>query len=218
MFYTIYQITNLTDGKIYIGKHQAHKLDDGYMGSGKILSRAIKKHGRENFKKEILHVFDTEAEMNAKEADLVNEEFVARKDTYNICFGGQGGFGYINQSKLSVDIVEQHRRNPDLLGKMSTSSKEAIARLLETDENFKNRWLQQCSVGGKIGGKTAFLGRRHTEETKDKMRKPKNMGATNSQFGTRWITNGHENRKIAKEQDLPEGWRNGRINGQKRTA
>lgn len=218
MQHTIYQTTNLLDGKIYIGKHSCKCNPCSYLGSGKILRAAIKKYGTENFEKKILFIFDTETEMNSKEAELVNEDFVQRSDTYNICFGGQGGFGYINQYKLSVDIVEQHRRNPDLLGKMSTSSKEAIARLLETDENFKNRWLQQCSVGGKIGGKTAFLGRKHTEETKDKMRKPKNMGATNSQFGTRWITNGDENRKIAKEQDLPEGWRNGRINGRKRTA
>ena len=96
MLYTIYQITNTLDGKIYIGKHQTRKLDDGYMGSGKLIKRAVAKHGVENFRKEILFQFHTEAEMNAKEAELVTEEFCSRSDTYNLCPGGRGGFGYIN--------------------------------------------------------------------------------------------------------------------------
>ena len=75
MFYTIYQITNLLDNKIYIGKHQTKNLDDDYMGSGRRIKASIKKHGLENFKKEILFIFDDEETMNAKEAELVSEEF-----------------------------------------------------------------------------------------------------------------------------------------------
>lgn len=89
MFYTIYKITNKANGKIYIGKHQTQDLNDGYMGSGKHLKRAIAKYGLGSFTKEILHIFDNEAEMNAKEAELVTEEFVDRESTYNICVGGK---------------------------------------------------------------------------------------------------------------------------------
>jgi hypothetical protein len=32
------------------------------------------------------------------------------------------------------------------------------------------------------------------------MRKPKNVGVNNSQYGTCWITNGQENKKIKKEE------------------
>ena len=84
MFYTVYKITNKINGKYYIGKHQTTNLDDGYMGSGKLLKLAIKKYGIDNFTKEILFVFDNEQEMNDKEKELV----VVSEESYNLCEGG----------------------------------------------------------------------------------------------------------------------------------
>lgn len=54
----VYIITNLINGKQYVGDHLSYCTDethnDTYFGSGKIIMRAIKKYGKENFKKEIL--------------------------------------------------------------------------------------------------------------------------------------------------------------------
>jgi len=75
-WYTIYRITNNADGKIYIGKHKTSDLYDGYMGSGTILREVQAQHGMQNFKKEILHFLQDETQMNAKEAELVNGEFI----------------------------------------------------------------------------------------------------------------------------------------------
>ena len=58
MFYLIYKITNTLNHKVYVGSHKTKDKDDGYMGSGKYLLRAIKKHGIEKFTKEILFEFE----------------------------------------------------------------------------------------------------------------------------------------------------------------
>ena len=85
MHYLVYEIRHIKSNKVYIGKHQTIDPNDAYFGSGKLLKRAIKKYGRDAFTKTVLFVFHTEAEMNAKEKELVTEEFCQRKDTYNIC-------------------------------------------------------------------------------------------------------------------------------------
>ena len=100
MHYIIYKITNKIDGKIYIGKHKTSFIQDSYMGSGKLILRAISKYGIENFEKEILFQFDNEADMNSKEAELVTEEFCLREDTYNLSLGGNGGWD-ITKSKTA---------------------------------------------------------------------------------------------------------------------
>ena len=76
MFYYLYKITNLINSKIYIGVHQTSNLDDGYLGSGININRAIKKYGKENFNKEILEFFNTEEDMYIKEKEIVNHNFL----------------------------------------------------------------------------------------------------------------------------------------------
>jgi len=208
MFYTIYKITNLIDGKIYIGKHQTKDLNDGYMGSGKQLKRAQAKHGIENFKKEILFQFDNEADMNTKEAELVTEEFCLREDTYNLCPGGKGGWGYVNVAVIGND----HRRSVSVKGANTTNTRRlSDQEFAEYLHGARSRSASERLANGTLNriDPKAFLGRKHTEETKEKMRKSKNVGSSNSQFGTMWITNGQENKKIRTEETIPNGWTKG---------
>lgn len=90
MYYIIYKITNLINNKIYIGCHSTENIEDGYLGSGHLLKKAIKKYGKLNFKKEILFNANSKEEMLLLESALVNREFVERKDTYNVKEGGIG--------------------------------------------------------------------------------------------------------------------------------
>lgn len=99
MFYYLYEVRNTVNNKIYVGVHKTLDLDDGYMGSGKILSVAKKKYGIDNFSKRILEMFDCEEEMFNRESEIVNAEFIRRDDTYNIKIGGFGGWDFVNSDE-----------------------------------------------------------------------------------------------------------------------
>ena len=215
MFYTIYKTTNKINGKIYIGAHKTHDLDDGYLGSGKHLGYAIEKYGVENFEKEILAVFDNKKDMFEMESELVNEDFVKDSKTYNLKVGGFGGFDYINQT------------NKNLYGKNGTAGfgLENLKKGLKTQEHLRKtnpQWVKEYSV--KMSGiikryyqthDGTFKGKKHTEETKRKIgaiNSKLQKGSGNSQFGTMWIHNLElkESKRIKKTDPIPEGWIKGR--------
>lgn len=209
IYYTIYKVTNKINGKIYIGSHKTKDLKDNYMGSGKYLKYAQDKHGIENFTKEILFVFDTPEPMYAKEAELVNEDFIAESNTYNLKVGGFGGFDYINQNKLTS---YPGRLEKDL-DKLKMAQK-ALAEL-NKDDAWKEQQAKKVSQALKTYYKTTqghFTGKNHTDETKEKLSgpRPQSVGKNNSQFGSMWITNGQESKKIKKDSNIPQGWYKGR--------
>lgn len=91
MFYILYKTTNKINGKYYIGIHRTYNIDDGYMGSGKLLRSAIKKYGIENFEREVIKYCNSLEELIDEERFIVNEQFVLDKSTYNMELGGAGG-------------------------------------------------------------------------------------------------------------------------------
>lgn len=214
MFYTIYKITNQIDGKFYIGSHKTKDLNDVYMGSGKYLIHAQKKYGIENFKKEILFVFETAEEMYAKEAEIVNEDFLATENTYNLKIGGFGGWDYINNSGLSrLNEI----RNDQWIAQKIRAGKNGFASTLKNGKGYfsgeaKIKAIEKREEKYPNG---TFFGKTHTVETKLKIgesTKATSRGERNSQHGTRWIHSLDEkkSKKIEKDAPLPEGWLEGR--------
>ena len=102
MVYTVYRTTNIVNGKFYVGVHKTKEPNDSYLGSGKLLLKAIEKYGIDKFQKEVLFVFDNATEAFDKEAEIVTTEFLSENNTYNLKVGGQGGFDYLNRTGLNT--------------------------------------------------------------------------------------------------------------------
>lgn len=133
MNYLLYKITNKLNGYIYIGVHETDNLNDGYMGSGKKLLYAIKKHGIENFQKEILEYLSSVEQMYNREKEVVTSEFVARHDTYNLMEGGWGG-------KITAESNEQKKK---------TMSERKVGQG-EKNSQFGTMWITDGNKNTKI--------------------------------------------------------------------
>jgi hypothetical protein len=84
----LYQVTNLLNGKYYIGVH-CDAANTAYMGSGKGIKAAIRLYGKEHFRKDILAEHEDEAFIYQLEGAVVNQPFVESRDNYNQCVGGK---------------------------------------------------------------------------------------------------------------------------------
>lgn len=218
MHYYLYEIRNNINGRIYIGVHKTKNLDDGYMGSGKVITYAIEKHGIENFTKTILEIFKTQEEMFAREKEIVTEEFLLREDTYNLRRGGLGGWDYINKNGIGVLLSEQRERDPTIKKRSCELANKRKREKAESDPEYK-RYLYEISLAAlavvkEKYPKGTFHGKTHSKETKSKIGEISSilqLGEKNSQFGSMWITNGKESKKIKKTDPIPEGWNKGRV-------
>lgn len=148
MKWIIYETTNNINGKKYIGKHATKNIDDGYLGSGELLVKAIKKYGKENFSRKIIKYCKNENEMNREEQNIVTEQIVMSENYYNIAKGGQGG---------NISLFKSNPRYEQIIEKMSRSQKIIKDKKRKiTIELHKNK-------------KVGMYGKNHTEETKRKM-------------------------------------------------
>jgi hypothetical protein len=138
MYYYLYTITNTVNNKIYVGIHKTKSLDDGYMGSGKMLKRAIKKHGIHNFKKTIVEFFNNESEMVCREQEIVTAEFIAEESNYNIMPGGK--FGSKERNGLSFEGHTHTLETRKILSIASTGRTHTLeTRKKLSDNNFARR-------------------------------------------------------------------------------
>ena len=193
-YFIIYQITNLVNKMIYVGKYGTTTPYDmkNYWGSSKWLTASIKKHGRENFNRETLFEFNTEDEAYAKEAEIVDLEFVAREDTYNICTGGKGGWEHAESSKKKQSDSKRGEKNPNF-GKHpseETRKKQSDANSGENHPLWKKHHTEDAkkkmreSRPDTRGEKNPFWKKHHTEDAKKKMRDNcNNKGENNPMFG-----------------------------------
>ena len=153
----VYITTNNINGKQYVGVHKTRNLNDGYLGSGKILKRAVKKYGKENFTIEILEFYDTFEEALKNEIILIKEYNTIRPNGYNIALGGYGGDTYSNQPKIKKEKTRK---------KQSKARKGRYAIYNEKLNKSKYVKEEELSQYLKENWKLGF-----SQKTKRKMRK-----------------------------------------------
>jgi len=165
----IYKTTNLINGKIYIG--QDSNNNPYYKGSGVLLSKALKRYGGKNFKKEILAWCYSKEHLDFLEKFYIEYFNSKIPNGYNISDGGEGMIGEDNpnfgkpgywlgkkrpkmtgsnnpmanpeiREKTRLAIIESQNR-PEVSSKKSIS----VAKLWKENQEFReknsgpNHWL-----------------------------------------------------------------------------
>jgi len=154
--YNIYKTTSLINGKYYWGVHDSIDENDGYLGSGVALRKAIRKHGKENFKRETKLLYDTAKEAYEDEARIVNKSMISDYMCYNLLTGGLGGCEHSEESKRKIGAALKGFKHSD-----------EIKRKMSEAHKGKETWMK---------------GRRHSEASRSKMSIAK-KGTNNPNFG-----------------------------------
>lgn len=203
----LYKIENKLNKKIYIGIHSTENMNDGYMGSSALVSQAIEKYGENNFSKTILEYCNSREELVELEKKIVNEKFVARRDTYNLSVGGAG------------------------LTSTWKKSNETIAHKLKNDPSWAETRSRNISLGvrnamkkGKCPTATREFQRIRTEKSisKEAIEKRKatyaknkhQQGENHALYGKRAMNNEMNWKWVQKEEVekyLNSGWKFGKL-------
>lgn len=93
MYGYIYKTTNKVNNKIYVGKKCSGVfLGNDYMGSGTLITRAIKKYGKDQFSVVLLEECMSEEHLCEQEKYWIKELDAQNSNIgYNLADGGQGG-------------------------------------------------------------------------------------------------------------------------------
>jgi len=163
--YIVYKTTNLVNGKYYIGCHSTNNIDDGYLGSGKLLKRAIKKYGKKSFTREILHILPSKEEMLLKEKELVNQDFIINENNYNLMTGGEASYGYGYSYSHTLEAKQSISNSL----KRHTRTKEHIKNNVESRRDGKG-WIVSEAQKKKISNTKLNMNIKMSDETKEKIR------------------------------------------------
>lgn len=167
----IYKTTNLINGKIYVGQ-DSHN-NSNYFGSGKLIQRAIKKYGKENFIKEILENCYTKEQLCKRERFWIKKfNSQDRKIGYNITGGGEWGDTFTNNP--NKELIRKHMSEKSKGRKHSEETKKKMSENMIGNKNhmfgrkYSKEHIKKLSEI-KLGDKNPMYGKKQSEETKNKI-------------------------------------------------
>lgn len=133
-YHFIYKTTCTSTGKFYVGMHSTDDIDDGYIGSGKLLWHSINKHGRDAHFSEILEFCDTRELLRKREAEIVNLELLALDECLNLKLGGEGGMS----SNTAFDMWNNPITRKNIIAGIRSSANSE-----DSKERFSKEWKQR---------------------------------------------------------------------------
>lgn len=201
-YHILYKTRNDITNKFYIGIHSTSNLNDGYLGSGKIIRYSIKKYGEENHSIKILEFLNSRKELLEKESKIINNELLKDPLCMNLQLGGNNGWGLIN-SDSEIQKIKSIKGN------------KKKTWLLENDKEWTNNYKKKVSKGVKESLKkyNRWEGKHHSEKTISKM-KESHRGKHEMNKNRRWISNGNEIKMISileLDEYINNGWKRGRF-------
>jgi hypothetical protein len=197
----LYKTTCKVTGRYYIGMHSTNNLEDGYLGSGLVLRRSIRKHGKDNHEKEILELFESRELLVEAEKAAITDDMLVDRNCMNLVSGGNGWNKLHNQAFKNKLLTDTNFKNSFSLKKREDTKKAIV-------DGKINPW--------KVGLTYDWTNKHHSESTKmlmSDLKKGTGLGKNNSQYGTIWITKDNMNKKIKKEdleKWLSENWVKGK--------
>jgi hypothetical protein len=203
MVFIIYKTTNIIDNKFYIGKHKQEGLEfDGYLGSGTYLLNAVKKHGKNNFLRQTLFVFENEKQCFLKEEEII-QKYLKDKNCYNIKSGGHGGFEHLNSNpemREYVSAMASKKNKGKNLRANSPMSYEERQKISERNKKNKELGLANWSEKAKEKHRQAI--------SKRDFKLTSSFGEKNSGFGAKHYINleTFEKKKFYRTELVPDGW------------
>lgn len=215
-YHYIYRTTCKITGKFYVGMHSTDNLEDGYLGSGKILGYSRHKYGDENHIREIIEYCSSRDELKQREKEIVNEDLLKNPLNINLKYGGEGGdHGRTKELwsrpeyalKIKTAVIESWKK-PEAKEKRLRDISNRMVEKWKNDE-YSSYTLARLKSG-------LFTGHHHTLESKMKMiasRAGKQAGEKNSQYGKCWINDGIKSIIIKRElldEYLKKGYNVGR--------
>jgi group I intron endonuclease len=152
----IYKITNLINGKVYVGQDSRDR--ENYFGSGVVIKSAIKKYGINNFKRDILQMCDTKDELNDAEILWIEKLNSQVPNGYNLAIGGHR-IGSKKGSRLS-DNAKLNIKRSWPMRKVKYKNELGTKNYDLTIKHLKEAFS---------GEGNPMYGKHHSEVTKQKM-------------------------------------------------
>jgi len=197
-FNYVYVTTNLINGKQYVGSHFGEE-DDSYLGSGKpLFKNAVKKYGKENFKKEVIEKCKPEDNL-LLETKYIEKINTLQPNGYNISLTGgtRNGGRHSEETKRKISKANKGKVSwskgkicPQLAGanngmygqpgpclgrKLTNKEKEHLQQLYKGKTYEEIHGLEKASKIKKqmsldrIGAGNSFYNKKHNIETRKKI-------------------------------------------------